>query len=247
MADYVALEDDGPVPVVSPSLLPPAAPSSALSAPISIPDDPSMIPHTSPPLHPHLLFNRLLAFSARSACNRAVFFLYPAFLLFLSTFMLAVGLSERQPGAQSPQSQLALWLIVASLLVSLLSLQLLVLLASLMSPSCGQRSPLVLPLLLCLLLVHSALTFCWFIVGNVWFSLAPSSTSKRLTRTVFWLLLFAYAQLLLQPTVSLVDWAVKQGCSCIRRSEAAAREEEERRRAVGGWAQGLNQGGAQFI
>ena len=252
MADYVAMEDDdGPPSVVSRSLLPPPslAPSSSSSSspPISIPDDPSMIPHSSPPLHPHVLFSRLLSFSTRPACNRAIFFLYPAFLLFLSLSMLIIGISERSSSSPSPTSQLSLWLIIAAILLTLLSLLLIILLLSLLTPSCSHSSALLLPLLLCLLLVHSALTFCWFIVGNVWFSLAPSSTSPRLTRTVFWVLIFMYGQLLVQPVVSMVDWSVKRGCQCIRRSEEGMREEEERRRAVNGWGAAGDGQGAQFI
>ena len=258
MADYVALEDDGPPSVVSRSLLPPPSlhlpPSSSPSSSspslpsLPIPDDPSMVPHSSPPLHPHVLFSRLLSFSSRPACNRAIFFLYPAFLLLLSLSLLTIGVSERSPSAPSPTSQLSLWLIIAAVLLSLFSLLLLTLLLSLLSPSCAHGSALLLPLLLCLLLVHSALTFCWFIVGNVWFSLAPPSTSPRLVRTVFWVLIFVYGQLLLQPLVSVVDWSVKRGCQCIRRSEEGLREEEERRRAVNGWGAAADgQGGAQFI
>ena len=260
MADYVRMEDDGPPhAVVSPSLLPPgsvsssASPSSS-SVPVSIPDDPSMIPHSSPPVHPHVLFSRLLSFHERPACNRAMFFLYPTFILFLALFMFSVGVAER---SAAHASQLSLWLIVASVLLMLLALLLLVILTSLLSPHCAHLSPLTLPLLLCSLLVHSALTFCWFIVGNVWFSLASANTSPQLTRTVFWVLIFMYGQLLLQPVVSMVDWSVRRGCQCIRRSEEGRRDEEERERAIA-WApppaagaaagaQEAAQAGAQYI
>jgi hypothetical protein len=230
MADYVALEDAEAPPAPAPAA--PPAVSVSPSAFISIPNDPSNIPLSPRPLHPHLLFSRVLAFNSRPLCNRAVFFLYPGFLLVLASFMLAIGVSERR---QPSSGQLSLWLIVAAALTIVLSGLCLLTLFTILLPfrPASPHPPILIPALLCTTTVHTAVTLCWFVVGNVWFSLAGRDASSTVVRTVFWVLVWLYAQLMIQLLVSVVAWSVRKGCPCIRRSEEASRMEEERRRQDG--------------
>ena len=262
MADYVALEDDNSPPHHPPHRAAAAQPHiqpqpPADAAAVPIPDDPSNIPLSpSPPaqpLHPHAVLARLFNFAGRTTCNRLVLFGYPLLLLLLSAFILTVGLQERTGG--SGGSQLSLWLIVSALLVACMSV-LLFTLFTLLSFSTSS-APLLLPLLMCSFLLHTLFTFVWFVIGNVWFTLAPlpattpNAPSWRLLRTVYYVLLLGYAQLAIEVAVSVVGWSVRHGCMCVKRSEGGARLEEERRRLVRGEVRGgeagLANGGAQFI
>jgi len=245
MADYVALQDDAaPVPAVSPA----SSSSSSASAPVSIPNDPSNIPLSASPVHPHLLFSRLLSFWSRPLCNRVVFFLFPLFLVVLAACMLTVGVSERN----SPSShQLSLWLIVAAVLTAILAALSVITLIIIIIPHrpSSPHPTILIPALLCSTTVHTAVTLCWFVVGNVWFSLTSRDASAVVVRTVFWVLVWLYAQLMVQLMVSVVGWSVRRGCPCIKRSEEATRMEEERMRQEGllVMARGVVGGGAQYI
>ena len=241
MADYIALED-ALAPPPRPAVAAPPPLSVPPSAAIAIPNDPSNIPLSPSPVHPHLLFSRVLAFNSRPLCNRAVFFLYPGFLLVLASFMLAVGVSERrQPSSQ----QLSLWLIVAAALTVVLAGLCLATLLTVLLPyrPASPHPPILIPALLCTTTVHTAVTLCWFVVGNVWFSLAGRDASSTVVRTVFWVLVWLYAQLMIQLLVSVVAWSVRKGCPCIRRSEEAGRMEDDRRRQQDALLQ-LPRGGA---
>ena len=264
MADYVALEDDYPPPIAAAAAA--AAGPHGLPAPPAIPDDPSNIPLSPPlpsqPLHPHAVLARLFNFAGRTTCNRLVLFGYPLLLLILAAFILTVGLQERT--ANSGGHQLSLWLVVSAMLVGCMSVMLFTLF-TLLSFSTSS-APLLLPLLFCSFLLHSLFTFVWFVIGNVWFTVAAlpgsshSAPSWRLLRTVYYVLLLGYAQLAVEVSVGVVGWSVRKGCLCIKRTEEGARLEDERRRlvrgegrggvvgvdAVGG-AGGLANGGAQFI
>ena len=267
MADYVALEDDNspPIPAGPHHHLPLSLPAAAAAA---IPDDPSNIPlspsPSSQPVHPHAVLSRLFNFAGRTTCNRLVLFGYPLLLLLLAGFILTVGLQERT-AAGSGGSQLSLWLVVSAMLVGCMSV-LLFTLFTLLSFSTSS-APLLLPLLFCSFLLHSLFTFVWFVIGNVWFTLAPlpatspNAPSWRLLRTVYYVLLLGYTQLAIEVAVSVVGWTVRRGCLCVKRSEEGSRMEEERRRLVrggievrggdvvrgGGGMGGLANGGAQFI
>ncbi len=255
MADYVALEDDNPpIPAIAPRQPPLArAISIPLDDPSNIPLSPSLPPQ---PLQPHAVLSRLFNFTGRTTCNRLVLFCYPLLLLLLASFILTVGLQERTAAHSS--SQLSLWLIVSAMLVGCASVMLFTLF-TLLSFSTSS-APLLLPLLFCSFLLHSLFTFVWFVIGNVWFTLAPqpgssnSAPSWRLIRTVYYVLLLGYAQLAVEVSVGVVGWSVKRGCLCIKRSEQGARMEDERRRLVrgeglggGGRDAGLAGGGAQYI
>ena len=275
MADYVALEDDHsphnqpPPPALAiPPHHPPAHQPHQPQHAIPIPDDPSNIPLSpsppQPPLHPHAVLSRLFNFSGRTSCNRIVLYCYPLLLLLLAAFILTVGLQERST-ANSDSSQLSLWLIVSAMLVGCMSVMLFTLF-TLLSFSTSS-APLLLPLLFCSFLLHLLFTFVWFVIGNVWFTLAhlpgttDSAPSWRLLRTVYYVLLLGYAQLAVEVSVGVVGWSVRHGCMCIKRSEEGARMEAERRRLVRGEGRGgvmgvdaaiggvggLANGGAQFI
>jgi len=208
MSHYVSLPA-GPVPPV----------------PEVIVDDPSNVPLVvSPPPHPHQLFSRLLSWPSRSYCNRCIFLLYALFTYGVSVLLMMIGVQYKD---EDGAGQLCLWLMVASLLLfAITSICLLVLLILLM-PSCRSASPLILPLLICLILIESLFCLVWFIIGNVWFYLSSSSsTSPSLLRLVFFSLIYGYVNIVLQPVISLLGWGVHRGCPCIKRS-AKGRERED--------------------